>query len=91
MNLRRLGTVAWKEWREIVRDRMFFTLAFGIPSVFVLLFGYGLSTDVEHLPLVIVDRGPHPVEPRVRLPVRPARATSTSRATSPTNAPSPIS
>ncbi len=35
---------------------MFFTLAFGIPSVFVLLFGYGLSTDVEHLPLVIVDR-----------------------------------
>lgn len=56
MNLRRLTAVAWKEWREIVRDRMFFTLAFVIPSVFVLLFGYGLSTDVEHLPLVIVDR-----------------------------------
>jgi ABC-2 type transport system permease protein/ribosome-dependent ATPase len=28
MNLRRIRVVAFKEWREIVRDRLFFALAF---------------------------------------------------------------
>ncbi len=55
MNLRRIRVVAYKEWREIVRDRLFFTLAFVVPSLLMLLFGYGLSLDVEHIPLAIVD------------------------------------
>lgn len=55
MNLRRIRVVAYKEWREIVRDRLFFTLAFVVPSLLMLLFGYGLSLDVENIPLAIVD------------------------------------
>lgn len=55
MNLRRITVVAYKEWREIVRDRLFFALAFIVPSLLMLLFGYGLSLDVEHIPLAIVD------------------------------------
>lgn len=56
MNLRRVLAVATKEGREIVRDRLFFALAFLIPSVFMVVLGYGLSLDVENIPFAVVDR-----------------------------------
>ncbi len=56
MNLRRTVAVAHKEVREIIRDRLFFSLAFIVPAVLMVLFGYGLSLDVEKLPLAIIDR-----------------------------------
>ncbi|GAB6096607.1 ABC transporter permease [Desulfatiferula olefinivorans] len=55
MNLRRIRAVAHKEWLEIMRDRVFFALAFVVPVVMMLLLGYGLSLDVEHIPFTIVD------------------------------------
>lgn len=56
MNLQRIAAVASKEWREIVRDRLFFSLAFVVPALLMLLFGYGLSLDVENIPFAIVDQ-----------------------------------
>jgi drug efflux transport system permease protein len=56
MNLRRIAAVASKEWRETVRDRMFFILAFLLPILWMLVFGYGLVLDVEHIPFAVVDR-----------------------------------
>ncbi|WP_426146916.1 ABC transporter permease [Polaromonas sp. DSR2-3-2] len=56
MNLQRMMAVAIKEWREIVRDRLFFALAFIVPALLMLLFGYGLSLDVENIPVAIVDQ-----------------------------------
>ena len=41
MNLRRVQAVALKEWRETVRDRMFLLLAFLLPVLWLLVFGYG--------------------------------------------------
>lgn len=55
MNLYRIQAVISKEWREIVRDRLFLTLAFVVPAMLMLLFGYGLSLDVEDIPFAIVD------------------------------------
>lgn len=55
MNRRRVLALAHKEWREILRDRLFFALAFVVPAVLMVLFGYGLSLDVEHIPFVVVD------------------------------------
>ncbi len=55
MNVQRVVAVAYKEWREIVRDRLFFSLAFVVPAVLMLLFGYGLSLDVENIPFAVVD------------------------------------
>ncbi|MDR3607056.1 MAG: ABC transporter permease [Oligoflexia bacterium] len=52
----RIAAIAVKEWREIVRDRLFFALAFLVPSALMIVVGYGLSLDVENIPLVIVDR-----------------------------------
>ena len=56
MNIRRIVAVAWKEWRETVRDRMFFSLAFLLPILWMLVFGYGLVLDVEHIPYAALDR-----------------------------------
>jgi ABC-2 type transport system permease protein/ribosome-dependent ATPase len=61
MNFSRIAAVASKEWREIVRDRLFFTLAFVVPAVLTLLFGYGLSLDVENIPMAIVDHDRTPL------------------------------
>ena len=56
MNVRRAAIVASKEWREMVRDRMFVLLAFLLPVLWMLVFGYGLVLDVDEIPVVVVDR-----------------------------------
>lgn len=56
MNLRRIAAVASKEWREVIRDRMFLLLAFFMPAVWMCVFGFGLVLDVEHISFVAVDR-----------------------------------
>jgi ABC-2 type transport system permease protein/ribosome-dependent ATPase len=55
MKVRRIIALARKEWREILRDRLFFTLAFVVPASLMLIFGYGLTLDVEHIPFAVVD------------------------------------
>ncbi len=55
MNFRRILAVTTRESRGMVRDRLFFAMAFIVPSVLILTFGYGLSLDVEHAPLAVLD------------------------------------
>ncbi len=55
MKLRRALVVAQKEVSEIVRDRIYCALAFLLPVVLMLVFGYGLTQEVQNIPLVIVD------------------------------------
>jgi ABC-2 type transport system permease protein/ribosome-dependent ATPase len=56
MNLKRIAAVASKEWRETIRDRIFVLLAFLLPILWMLVFGYGLVQDVENIPFSVVDR-----------------------------------
>ncbi|MGE5443296.1 MAG: ABC transporter permease, partial [Ignavibacteriales bacterium] len=55
MNLKRIVTIAYKEWREILRDKLFFSLAFIVSIVLMVVFGFGLSLDVENIPFAVVD------------------------------------
>ena len=55
MDIKRIWAVAVKETREIARDKLFAALAFGLPTFLMLLLGFSLSTDVEHVPIAIVD------------------------------------
>ncbi len=55
MKWRRTWAVAWKEWREVMRDRLFFAMAFVVPSMILLVLGYGLSLDVENIPFAAID------------------------------------
>jgi ABC-2 type transport system permease protein len=47
--------LARKEWREMLRDRLYLALAFGLPTLLMLVFGHGMSQDVERAGLVVVD------------------------------------
>ncbi len=51
----RLLAVAHKEWREILRDRVFFAMAFILPITTLLVLAWGLSYDVENIPFAIRD------------------------------------
>ena len=55
MNPRRARAVARKESFHVLRDFRSLYLAFAIPLLLILLFGYALSLDVEHLATAVVD------------------------------------
>lgn len=55
MNIRNIRAIARKEYYHLIRDFRSLYLAFIIPLLLVLLFGYALSMDVEHIQTVVVD------------------------------------
>jgi ABC-2 type transport system permease protein len=55
VKLHRVRAVARKETRHLLRDPRSLYLAFVIPLLLILLFGYALSLDIEHLPTAVVD------------------------------------
>ncbi len=55
MNRHTIWTISKKEWIEIWRDRVYFSMAFVFPLVMLLVLGFGLSFDVEKMPFVVVD------------------------------------
>ena len=56
MNLHRATAVAYKEWREVARDKLLLALAFAIPAALMVLIGFGMVMDVKNIPLGIIDR-----------------------------------
>lgn len=55
MNRGRIAALARKEWRETVRDRIQLLLAFLLPVVLMLVFGHGMSQEVEQVGLAVLD------------------------------------
>jgi ABC-2 type transport system permease protein len=55
MNLRRLRAMFHKELRHIVRDVRSLLLALALPLLFLVLFGYALSLDVDRIPTFVYD------------------------------------
>jgi ABC-2 type transport system permease protein len=55
MNLRRVLALTLKEWREIVRDPVYLTLAFVIPVVLMVVVGHGITQDVDNVGLIVLD------------------------------------
>jgi ABC-type multidrug transport system permease subunit len=58
--LERVPAIAVKETRELLRDPIYLGLAFVIPMIMILLFGFGLILDVKHLPVAFVDHDGSP-------------------------------
>ena len=56
MNLRRVRAVGRKELLHIVRDSRSLSMALLVPFIMLGLFGYALSLDVNHLPMMIYDQ-----------------------------------
>ena len=67
----RLRGLVRKEFLQIVRDPSSIAIAFLMPIVLLLLFGYGVSLDSEHVPVAIVVEQPGRIPPTL-----PPRSTS---------------
>lgn len=52
-SLKRIKAVAWKEFVQIKRDPRSLGLALAIPIFMLLIFGYGLSLDIDHVRTVV--------------------------------------
>jgi len=57
---RRVWSLVKKEIRQIVRDPSSIAIGIVLPVVLILLFGYGMSLDVTHLPVAVVLEDPSP-------------------------------
>ena len=55
INPRNIQAVARKEFYHIVRDYRSLYMAFALPLLLILLFGYALSLDVDNVKVVVVD------------------------------------
>jgi ABC-2 type transport system permease protein len=53
--LRRTLALADKEVRHVLRDPRTLYLALAMPAVLLLLFGFGISFDLDHLPVAFLD------------------------------------
>jgi len=52
----RIGVVAWKELRQLRRDRPTLAMMAVLPVMQLLLFGYAINTDVRNIPMVVYDQ-----------------------------------
>jgi ABC-2 type transport system permease protein len=52
----RVWIIAWKELRQLRRDRLTLAMMVALPILQLLLFGYAIDTDVRHIPTVIYDQ-----------------------------------
>ena len=55
MNLLRVRTLVAKEVNEALRDRLYLTLAFFLPILLMLVFTYGMTSNIDNVGVVIVD------------------------------------
>lgn len=53
---RRLAAIIIKEFLQLIRDPRTLGMALLMPVVQLLLFGYAITTDVEHLPTIVLDQ-----------------------------------
>lgn len=61
--MKKTWAVALKEVRQILRDPLSLIMLLGLPAFMLVVFGYAISFDVEHLPLGVRD---HDVSPSSR-------------------------
>ncbi len=56
----RLRGMIRKEWLQVVRDPSSIAIAFALPLLLLLIFGYGVSLDSKHIPIALVADHPGP-------------------------------
>jgi ABC-2 type transport system permease protein len=58
--LRRIAALVRKETYQVVRDPSSFAIGIVLPIILILLYGYGVTLDVKHVPVAIVSEAPSP-------------------------------
>ncbi len=60
-SLNRMLAVFIKEFQQMMRDRLTFAMAVGVPIMQLVLFGYAINTDPKGLPTAVVSTDPGPM------------------------------
>ena len=60
MSYRRLRAIARKEVLHVIRDPRSLASAIAIPLIMLLIFGYALSLDVDHIPTIVYNQDDSP-------------------------------
>ena len=58
--LRRIWALVRKEGLQVLRDPSSFAIGIVLPIILILLYGYGVTFDVKHVPVAIVMEAPSP-------------------------------
>ena len=61
MKLQRLLAVARKEFIHLLRDPRSLAIGILLPVIMLLLFGFALTLDVDHVPIVVWNQSPDPL------------------------------
>ncbi len=75
----RLLALVRKEFRQMLRDRSNLAVGISLPIIMLVLFGFGMSFDLEHARLVVVDEGGGACASQVARAVRSSRYFETER------------
>ncbi|HEX2009584.1 MAG TPA: ABC transporter permease [Roseateles sp.] len=57
----RMGAIFVKEFQQMLRDRLTFAMAVGVPVLQLVLFGYAINTDPKGLPTAVIVQDPGPL------------------------------
>ncbi|QPF73545.1 ABC transporter permease [Roseateles sp. DAIF2] len=57
----RMGAIFIKEFQQMLRDRLTFAMAVGVPVLQLVLFGYAINTDPKGLPTAVIVQDPGPM------------------------------
>ena len=60
-SLARMFAIFIKEFQQMMRDRLTFAMAVGIPILQLILFGYAINTDPKGLPTAVVSTDNSPM------------------------------
>src|SRR5262245_41055513 len=60
MKIQRLMAVSRKEFIHLFRDPRSLQIGIALPIIMLLLFGFALTLDVDHVPIVVWNQNPDP-------------------------------
>jgi ABC-2 type transport system permease protein len=63
--MHRILYIIQKEFLQILREKAFIGLIFGMPVVQILIFGFAVTTDVHHVPIAFTDQDHSSISRRI--------------------------